>query len=301
MYTSRSSKPVVSFGEILLDVLPDKSLPGGAPLNVAYHLAKLDVPVAVVSRIGPDLFGHQLMQLMEGNGIKTNYVQYDPVHETGWVKASLRPDQEMEYDIVADVAWDYIQWEEELAEVARTSAYFIYGTLSSRNVVSRKTLMQFLENAGSKVLDINLRPPYVEKRLTEDLLSRAQIVKVNAAELDLIAGWYGSYPTVPDKMKLIFDRFKLSTLIVTLGAKGAALIDHSGIYRQPGYKVTVADTIGSGDAFLAGFLYQQLSGRNVMESLDFASRLGAMVATLSGGSPPYNKSDIGYRFEQTPL
>jgi fructokinase len=143
-----------------------------------------------------------------------------------------------------------------------------------------------------KVLDINLRPPNYHRDDVEFLLEKTDILKVNIAELELITGWFSHFESTEDRLKLVQDRFNLETVIVTMGGDGA-LVSHKGaIYRHEGIKVDVVDTIGSGDAFLAGFLQQLLSEKTVKEALTFASAIGAFVATRSGACPQYRREEI---------
>ncbi|HVE60892.1 MAG TPA: PfkB family carbohydrate kinase, partial [Chitinophagaceae bacterium] len=189
-------------------------------------------------------------------------------------------------------AWDFIQWEESFNNLLRASDFFVFGSLTSRNKTSRDTLYRLLDAAKKKVLDINLRPPNYHRTDVEYLLSKADILKVNIAELELITGWFSHFESTEDRLKLVQDQFDLETVIVTMGGDGA-LVNHKGtMYRQAGIKVDVADTVGSGDAFLAGFLQQLLTGNTVETALDFASGIGAFVATKSGACPSYEIAEI---------
>ncbi|RPD44187.1 carbohydrate kinase family protein [Paracnuella aquatica] len=292
MNLSTQSPAVVCFGEILWDVLPHTSLPGGAPMNVAYHLKKLGVAPALISRIGADERGKGLLTLLEESGIPISLVQTDAVHETGWVQATQKAHNEMAYDIVQPVAWDFIQWQQDFSQVLADARYFVFGSLAARNQVSRSTLFQLLETAPQKVLDINLRPPHFDKARIESLLAYTDVLKMNEGELELVSGWYGHQESYEAMARSLQDRFAIATIVVTLGANGALVLQRGQLYRQPGISVQVADTIGSGDAFLAGFLAQQLSGAGIQESLSFACSLGALIATYTGACPPYDPSAI---------
>lgn len=287
-----SPPSVVCYGEILWDILPGKALPGGAPMNVAYHLKKLGIEPALITRIGKDEHGEKLVALLAANGLTTQYVQQGESYPTGKVYASLGAHNEVTYDIVQPVAWDYIRWEDELAALLAGAGYFVYGSLTSRSPVSRDTLYRLLEAARTKVLDINLRPPHFSRPHVEHLLSKADLLKMNAAELDLIAGWYGTCEGLEDKMKLLQYRFGIETVIVTRGGEGALLLGQGAVVRHDGYKVQVADTIGSGDAFLAGFLHQLHLGAPAEKALTYASALGALVASYTGACPRYDTAEV---------
>lgn len=283
---------VVCYGEVLWDILPDKTLPGGAPMNVAYHLKKLGINPALITRIGKDIHGEQLVELLSGSGLTTKYLQVDDRHSTGLVYARIKEHNEMVYDIVQPVAWDFIEWEHQLHELVKASKYFLYGSLTSRSQVSRDTLYQLLDIANSRVLDINLRPPHFNRSLVEYLLGKTDILKMNNAELEMIAGWYAQFQQPEDRMKLLQERFHIETVVVTMGEEGAMLLDKDVVSRHPGYHVQVADTIGSGDAFLAGFINQIIKGASGQQALSFACGAGAFVASQTGACPQYDPTQI---------
>jgi fructokinase len=283
---------VVCYGEILWDILPDQLLPGGAPMNVAYHLKKLGINPAMITRIGKDQHGEKLVELLTQSGITTDYVQLDDHQQTGLVYARLKEHNEMVYDIVQPVAWDCIAWDDHFSALVKNSKYFVYGSLTSRSQISRETLYKLLDIANTRVLDINLRPPHFNQSLVEYLLGKADILKMNEAELALVSNWYSQLGQEEDRMKLLQDRFNIETVIVTMGGEGAMLLDKGNVSRHQGFKVQVADTIGSGDAFLAGFLSQMIKGGAAANALNYASGLGALIATYPGACPNYDTSEI---------
>jgi fructokinase len=196
------------------------------------------------------------------------------------------------YDIVFPSAWDFIEWQEDFSPVLSEADFFVYGSLTSRNKISRETLYRLLEAAKTKVLDINLRPPHFNRPHVEHLLAHADMLKMNIAELELITGWFSQFSGTEERMQLIQDRFHINTVIVTMGGDGAVVNDKGLVYRHPGFRVTVADTIGSGDSFLAGFLHQLLLGASTDKALEFASGIGAFMATQHGACPNYQLSQV---------
>lgn len=287
-----SQHPVVCFGEVLWDILPSGPLPGGAPMNVAYHLKKLGTNPAVITKIGLDNYGEKLVNMLAANGVSTEFFYVDYQHPTGLVYANVNDHQEVVYDIVYPSAWDFIEWNEEMAALVGSAEYFVFGSLASRNKISRDTLYKLLEAANNKVLDINLRAPHYNRSGIEYLLERADILKMNEAELELVTGWFSNFKTIEDRVKLMQDQFHLKTLIVTMGGDGALVNYDGAIHRHPGYKVEVADTIGSGDSFLAGFISQLLNGASAEDALAFAAGIGAFIATQSGACPQYELSQV---------
>lgn len=285
---------VVCFGELLWDLLPDGALPGGAPMNVAYHLNQLGRNATLISRVGNDEKGRELVSILQGYGLDTQYVQTDKEHATGIVPAAPNEFGEMQYEIVKPVAWDFIARKEENIRLVQEAKYFVFGSLAARSRRSKNALLQLLENANQKVLDINLRPPHYNKRIITELLDRADIIKMNQAELEMITGWFTNYKTVEERMAVIQDRFGIATLVVTLGANGAVLLKDGMVFHHPGFKVTVADTVGSGDSFLAAFISQIIEQRSSEETLAFASAVGAFITSKKGGCPPYQPADIPF-------
>jgi len=286
------TKKIVCFGEILWDLLPTGAVPGGAPMNVAYHIRKLGLNPDIVTRVGIDDAGKNLIDLLSKSGVSTEHIQLDYDIPTGIVNATANEHGEMSYDIVAPAAWDFIVLDDGTVQLVKDASHFIFGSLVNRNAVSRNTLFALLEIADQKVLDINLRPPHFNRRLVEDLLNRADIVKMNISELELITGWFATYKNIRERIGIIQEKFQIPCIIITMGGDGAMLNMDGKIYKHPGYVVNVADTIGSGDAFLAAFLFKHLNHYGPKESLEFASALGALVASKTGGWPDYEVSDI---------
>jgi len=286
------SPGVVCFGEVLWDILPSGALPGGAPMNVTYHLKKLGVEPALITRIGTDHYGEKLLNMLSDNGVLTEYFEVDYNHPTGLVYANVNNNHEVIYDIVYPSAWDFIEWDDEFKSLLDNAEFFVYGSLSSRNKQSRDTLYQLLENARIKLLDINLRPPHFNRSHVDYLLQKADILKMNLAELELITGWFSQFNSIEDRVKLMQEHFNIETLIVTMGGGGALVSDKGKIHRHSGFAVDVQDTIGSGDSFLAGFISQSLKGSSVENALAFASGIGAFIATQKGACPQYEISQI---------
>jgi len=283
---------VVCFGEILWDILPHSSVPGGAPMNVAYHLQKLGKNPALITRVGFDDMGEKLVNICSGYGLCTDYFQIDYKVPTGKVYAEFKEHNEVSYNIIKPVAWDFIQWEDDFVSLLQNSEYFVFGSLITRNKQSRTTLFKCLEITMTKVLDINMRPPHYNKKIIEELLRKADILKMNLAELHLITGWFSDYNSDRDRIQLLKDKFGIQSIIVTRGSEGAILNLGDSFYDHPGYTVEVADTVGSGDSFLAAIISKLIDRAPPEQVLDFASRLGAFIASCKGACPEYALSAI---------
>jgi fructokinase len=288
------NKSVICFGEVLWDILPTGQQPGGAPFNVAVHLHQLGQPVELISRVGDDELGRELLAFIESKGLSTAHVQQGHTHLTGVVKANVDDANEVIYKIVQPVAWDYIQYEPALAELVAQADVLVYGSLVARQAGSRETLYRLLENAQFRVFDVNLRPPHYTKEITKYLLEKSHLVKINHHELAEIMEWFGRGP-VPNRaeaMQWLAERYQLQAVCVTCGADGAMLWTGGRLYRAPGLPVQVRDTIGSGDAFLAALLKGWLAAEEPETMLRFACAAGALVATHQGATPTLTATDV---------
>jgi len=287
-----SFTPALCYGEVLWDVLPDGPQPGGAPLNVAYHLNKLGVGTGLVSRIGMDENGRKLEDLIDRWGINKQLLQHDSSYPTSEVIAKMNNGNEVSYEIVFPVAWDFINEANLIKSYIDPQTYFIYGSLASRNEMTRNTLIQLLENDAIKVFDINLRPPFVKRDLLDILLSKADIVKFNQSELEMAQTLFGgSYINETEQICFIQERFDIPEIIVTKGEFGASYYKGDEAFHAAGREVKVVDTIGSGDAFLAAFIANHYFQEHPLAVLKNAIAMGAFIATQKGGCPQYALPD----------
>jgi len=283
---------ILCFGETLWDKLPDGKKPGGAPMNVALHVLNFEMPVQFISRVGTDELGEELLQFMQKKGLSTELVQRDTTYPTGTVDVNVSDRKEVAYEIVCPVAWDFIEVNAAAIEAVKQADVLVFGSLATRNSVSRQTLLQLLAKARQSVFDVNLRPPHFTKTILEMLLAKADIVKMNEHELEIIARWHEATSDIAVQMRTVLRKYNLQNVIVTLGEAGAWLFDGEQLYKQAGFPIKVEDTIGSGDSFLAGLLSQLLSGKSPQESLQFASAVGAIVATHKGANPKLTTEDV---------
>ncbi|EHQ30669.1 carbohydrate kinase family protein [Mucilaginibacter paludis] len=283
--------PAICYGEILWDILPDGPQPGGAPLNVAYHLNKLGVKGSLASKVGNDSNGKKLESLLDRWGLSKDLLQQDDQYPTSEVLAKMNNGNEVSYEIVFPVAWDFIDDSKLISKQISPSTYFVFGSLASRNKVSKDTLFELLESDVIKVLDINLRPPFIGRELLSDLLKKADIVKFNQAELEMVQTYFrGSYWNEAEQIKFVQDQFNVREVIVTKGEFGASYYKESEAYHAAGREVKVKDTIGSGDAFLAAFIANHYTNEHPGTILRNAIAMGGFVATQKGGCPEYNLS-----------
>lgn len=289
---------IICFGEALWDLLPAGKIAGGAPMNVAFHANIFGLQASLISRVGADELGRELLDILTKKGIPTNLIQLDHTLPTGIVNVALDVNGSPSYEIVQPAAWDYIHQTDEAKKEVSAASALVFGSLACRTNCSRETLLELLEIAPLRVFDLNLRPPFFSKELLEELLLKANLVKMNDYELDTIANWHGIDGKEAEKMDFIKKHYRLDALLVTLGANGAMLQNDQGLFSQTGFKVNVQDTIGSGDAFLGAFLSKALAGASAEESLKTACIAGAFVATKKGATPDYLPTEIFQNFIQ---
>lgn len=283
---------VLCFGEVLWDNLPTGPVPGGAPMNVAYHLNRFGIDALTASSIGNDEKGENLVSFIKNCGMETSLIQVHPTLPTSEVKVWLDEKNNASFEICEPVAWDEITLTPELKKAAETCSAIVYGSLASRNEPTRNTLYSLLENNLLKIMDVNLRAPFKHREVIEPLLKKSDIVKLNDSELTEIGKWYGFTGELKDVALMLTNHFSLKALLITRGENGACIVKEGHYYEHPGFVVKVTDTVGSGDAFLAGFLSAWFRNKSIAEALNDACAIGALVATYSGATPDYKLDEL---------
>ncbi len=283
------NRPVV-FGEILMDVFPDgQAIPGGAPFNVACHLAAFGADPLFISAVGNDDHGRQLLQLMESNRMDISGIQISDTHPTGTVAVAIR-NNEPEYTIQTEVAWDFIEPSHQLLEQATSSGnILVFGTLAQRSVVSRNSLQRLLADSSMlSLVDLNLRQPFIAEEVIKDSLKRASFVKLNRAELGRVTGHVSrsEHDLIQDARELV-NRYRSDALWVTCGEEGSWYIGKNGDVEH--YHETrnenIADTVGAGDAYTAVLVLAYINGWNTGITLKRAHRFAAAICSVRGALP----------------
>jgi fructokinase len=292
MTSDHSAYSVLSFGEILWDALPAGLFLGGAPFNVACHLHTLGVSTQFAGRVGRDRLGSEILRRMKTRGMDTHLMQVDPRLPTGFVEVALDPDGKPTFDIVHPSAWDNVEMTEDLRTAATQARAIVFGSLSQRSATTRGTLRELLRSDALSVCDVNMRPPFVDREVILASLEAADLVKLNDEELKEIAAWMDWPRSLREGADRMARECDVTAVCVTRGAEGAVLRHGDAVFEHPGYRVRVADTVGAGDAFLAGFLKKYLEGRPPQDILDFACRAGAYVASREGATPEYTLDDL---------
>lgn len=280
---------VVGMGEALWDVLPEGKKIGGAPANFAYHVSQFGLPSCVVSAVGDDALGREIVENFTSKGL--NQLIAEVSYPTGTVQVEIDQAGIPQYDIKENVAWDNIPYTDQLESLAKRTKAVCFGSLAQRNVVSRETINRFLDAMPQSddslvVFDVNLRQGFYNKEILCNSMSRCNILKINDEELVTVSRMFG-YPGIDlqDKCWILLGKYNLKMLILTCGINGSYVFTPGNVSFQPTPKVDVADTVGAGDSFTAAFISSILKGRSVQEAHSRAVRTSAYVCTKKGAMP----------------
>lgn len=292
-------KYVVGIGEALFDCLPDGRKLGGAPANFAYHVSQFGLNGCAISAIGDDELGEEIVETFEK--VNLHYVLPRVEQPTGTVKVTLDSKGVPQYDICLGVAWDNIPQTYEMLEVARNAEAICFGSLAQRSETSRRTIHAFLDAAPKsalRVFDINLRQRWYTAEVINESLNRANILKINDEELDVVAAMLlGVTSNTPGKLiaedpektrvvcRDLIAKYDLRMLILTCGAIGSYVFTDKEESYVSTPKVKVADTVGAGDSFTATFVAQILMGKTIREAHEKAVQVSAFVCTQNGAMP----------------
>lgn len=277
---------IVSIGEIVWDIIADRKLLGGAPLNVAYHLASLGLEVRLLGRIGHDeLEAHTLRRIAE-LGLPLADIQRDQKLPTGRVLVTFGKNNEPSFDIIAPAAWDAIEAEPFLRAAPRPF-HLVFGTLAQRSAPSRRAIRALWDKAELLFYDVNLRPPFTPAEVVLDSLAAADVAKLNEEELRQVADWSGlAAGSLARRAQALCRRWQLLCVAVTRGPAGALLVTRDDLFEHGGFPVKVADSVGAGDAFFATLIEGIIRQRPWQECLARANRRGSYVAGRAGATPP---------------
>ncbi len=297
----RLLKSILAFGELLWDLLPDRTVLGGAVFNCAYRLATLGNRVRFAGRIGNDELGRRAADEVVRLGLDLDLLQIDADHPTGMVSVTLHngvPD----FYIVPEVAYDFIETDARLLAAAAEADALVFGTLIQRSPRSRATLAAVIEAAPRvlKFLDLNLRRNCYSEETVRSSLAAADLLKLNEDEVTMTARLLGLHvDSAAEFAGAMIDAFALECVIVTLGEKGVFASSAAGeqIY-EPGYRVETADTVGAGDACAAGFLHAYLGGESLRRCCALGNALGALVAATHGATAKVEKEEIDELFSK---
>lgn len=282
---------VLSFGEILFDIIEGDPYLGGAPLNFAAHLAKCGAESYILSRLGQDELGKLALAKIEDLGINTSLIQQDSQHPTGTVDVVLDKGQP-DYTIHEGVAWDFIEAGEAEKLMNETDFdVFYFGTLAQRSPISRETLKDLLTHShvDQVFYDVNLRKGFYNQEILHQSLSLCTILKLNDEEVRKLSSLlFQKEMDVEDFAQKVVKTYGVETIIITAGEKGCYIFEGGDLIFVKGFPAQVQDTVGAGDAFSAAFIYRYFYTKDAQQAADVANRLGAFVASSRGPIPEYS-------------
>ncbi|WP_302973446.1 carbohydrate kinase family protein [Phocaeicola coprocola] len=279
---------VVGMGEALWDVLPEGKKIGGAPANFAYHVSQFGLNSRVVSAVGDDKLGMEILDNFREK--KLNAMVEIVPYPTGTVQVELDAEGVPCYDIKEGVAWDNIPYTPALEDLAKHTKAVCFGSLAQRSVVSRDTINRFIDAMPAedtlKIFDINLRQGFYTKEILCNSFSKCNILKINDEELVTVSRMFG-YPGIDlqDKCWILLAKYNLKMLILTCGVNGSYVFTPGSVSFVETPRVEVADTVGAGDSFTAAFVSSILSGLSIGEAHKLAVETSAYVCTQNGAMP----------------
>ena len=280
---------IVGMGEALWDVLPEGKKIGGAPANFAYHVSQFGFYSRVVSAVGNDALGDEILEVFKEKQLKHQLQVVN--YPTGTVQVTLDSAGIPLYEIKEGVAWDNIPFTDDLKRLALSTRAFCFGSLAQRNEVSRTSINRFLDTMPDgdeqlKIFDINLRQGFYTKEIIRESCQRCNVLKINDEELVAISRMFG-YPGIDlqDKCWILLAKYNLKMLILTCGTNGSYVFTPGVVSFQETPRVPVADTVGAGDSFTAAFCASLLKGKSVPEAHKLAVEVSAYVCTQSGAMP----------------
>jgi fructokinase len=287
---------ILGIGELLWDVLPDGARLGGAPANFTVMAGRLGSHAAILSRIGRDDLGRKAVELLDPLPADTEFLQIDPMHETGRVSVALQNGQPA-FTIHEPAAWDFLELSDEWVRLAERADAICFGSLAQRSLESRQTIQTLAAQAHARcvrVFDVNLRAPFYSSEVVQESLELATVMKMSDTEVPLVLGLLGLQacdPQDPGALrsgaeKLLEEFPTLKMVAVTRGGSGSLLITRDAWHEHAGVAVTVADTIGAGDAFTAAMTHYMLRGADLATLNEAGNRWGSWVASQAGAMPP---------------
>ena len=289
-------RKIAAFGELLWDLLPSRKVLGGAPANFIYRINSFGDHGTLLSKVGNDKAGRVARETLRNMGVSDENVQTDYYFPTGSVKVKIDEFGNADYHILTDVAYDHIEINTEMMDAFSQADCVCFGTLVQRYGISKNTLRELIHEAPDvvKFLDINLRKKCYTATSIEDSLKMADILKTNDNELLITKELLGlKNENLKELAQEVIEKYNLKIILCTLGAHGAFCItDKNEFFYDPGHEIELVDTVGSGDAFSAGFVHYYMNGHPINEALRFGNAAGAMVATTTGATTPIGKNEI---------
>ncbi len=279
---------VIGIGELLWDMLPTGPRMGGAPGNFACHASALGADAAIISRVGDDDSGRELVDRLAALGVATEGVTMDPANPTGTVEVNLGEDGQPCFKIVPGVAWDHLAVTPALIRLAAVANAICFGSLGQRSASSRDAIRQLVAatpTAALRVFDVNLREDFFTSETLDESLKLANLCKLSDAELPIIATMLGLSGDVRGQLRELAGRYGLKLVAYTRGDSGSVLTDGSHWCEHAGFPTEVRDTIGAGDSFTCAVVMGLLQGWPLERISESANAIAAFVCSRDGAVP----------------
>jgi len=284
-----NNKNVLCIGEVLWDNLPGGTKPGGALLNTAYHLHKNGIHVTLVSKVGTDTKGVTLLGHMKETGLNTDAIYFDDTLPTSEANVKIDRFNNIRYNIIEPVAWDNLKINMKIVDYAGTAGAIIYGSLASRQKVTRETIDVILGFDNVKIMDVNLRPPFNTKEMVEPLLMKADIVKFDESEVDQVLNWHNKViVNEKEQLKWISEFYACEIVCVKKEGNGAIAYNSDVFFEYSVKEEEKVSNVGSGAAFLAGFVSSLMSGKSIQQALNTGCHEAAIIAPDNSAMPYYD-------------
>lgn len=287
-------KKILSYGAVLWDIIDNNKHLGGAPLNVAVHLAKFGLNTFMLTNLGVDAYGDEALSRIKKSGVKTQYIQRDMDHKTGYTEIILDKSKIAHYKMSEDSSDKHITVPKQVIEDIKLEKFDLiyYGTYCQQGIDSRNTLKWIMKECKfEKVFcDINIRYMNCDREMVKDSLLYADILKLNDEETSFLSNMFYEKELEEEILiKKLKNDFGIEIIIVTKGAKGCTVYEKNDEKTDAwAEKIVAVDTVGAGDAFSAGFIYQLLNGKTIRECAECGNRFGGFVATQNGAIPEYS-------------
>lgn len=283
---------VLSFGEILWDIIAGRKHLGGAPFNFAAHMAQCGAKTSIISRLGKDDLGKEAAAEALSHDVNTSFIQWDEKHPTGTVDVILDNGQP-DYTIHAPVAYDFIDYK-ELAPKLDDQEFdvFYFGSLAQRNLISRNALKNILSKHTFDYIfyDVNLRKDGYTTEIVQDSLNLCNVLKLNHTEVPVISQLiYKDDLPIEEFCSRMTSDYELELIIITAAEKGCYIFEADKLHLVPGKAVEVADAVGAGDSFSAAFMYSYFQSGKALASAGIANQVGGFVASQHGAIPAYSE------------
>ncbi len=289
-------KKIAAFGELLWDLLPDRKVLGGAPANFIYRINSFGDNGTLLSKVGNDKAGREAREALKKLGVSDENIQTDYEFPTGSVKVKIDSYGNADYNIITDVAYDHIEINAEMIDAFSQASCVCFGTLVQRYGISKNTLRELIHESPDvvKFLDINLRKNCYTAASIEESLRMTNILKTNDEELLITKNLLNlKHENLKELAQETIEKYNLEIILCTLGSNGAFCLTKEDVfYYDSGYQISLGDTVGSGDAFSAGFVHYYMNDYPIDEALRFGNAAGAMVATTTGATSPISKEEI---------